>query len=136
MTLCNTCWPNAQYTATARLTCPSLQRRSRLLRGTHLKVAEASIEDIDYETARGLDKRQTALLASGERIRRHRICSSPGQPSTRHDAHLATSLKFKGYLIKILCARTSFLSQSLDINTLYDPRCALAGLARGNCLLR
>src|ERR1700680_2016261 len=33
------------------------QRRSRLLRGAHLKVAEASIEDINYKAARGLDKR-------------------------------------------------------------------------------
>lgn len=46
------------------------QRRSRLLRGAHLKVAEASIEDINYKAARGLDKRQIAQLASGEWIRR------------------------------------------------------------------
>jgi DNA replication protein DnaC len=36
------------------------QRRTRLLRGAHLKVAEASIEDINYKAARGLDKRQIA----------------------------------------------------------------------------
>jgi len=46
------------------------QRRTRLLRGAHLKVAEASIEDINYKAARGLDKRQIALLATGEWIRR------------------------------------------------------------------
>jgi DNA replication protein DnaC len=46
------------------------QRRTRLLRGAHLKVAEASIEDINYKAARGLDKRQIATLAGGEWIRR------------------------------------------------------------------
>jgi len=42
------------------------QRRTRLLRGAHLKVAAASIEDINYKAARGLDKRQIAQLATGE----------------------------------------------------------------------
>lgn len=46
------------------------QRRTRLLRGAHLKVAQASIEDIDYKAARGLDKRQIMTLASGEWVRR------------------------------------------------------------------
>jgi DNA replication protein DnaC len=46
------------------------QRRTRLLRGARLKVAGASIEDIDYKAARGLDKRQIATLATGEWIRR------------------------------------------------------------------
>jgi DNA replication protein DnaC len=46
------------------------QRRTRLLRGAHLKVAEASIEDINYKAARGLDKRQIAQLATGDWIRR------------------------------------------------------------------
>lgn len=46
------------------------QRRTRLLRGARLKVAGASIEDIDYKAARGLDKRQIASLATGEWIRR------------------------------------------------------------------
>jgi DNA replication protein DnaC len=46
------------------------QRRTRLLRGAHLKVAEASVEDINYKAARGLDKRQIAALAGGEWIRR------------------------------------------------------------------
>jgi len=46
------------------------QRRTRLLRGAHLKVAQASIEDIDYKAARGLDKRQITTLASGEWVRR------------------------------------------------------------------
>jgi DNA replication protein DnaC len=46
------------------------QRRTRLLRGARLKVAQASIEDINYKAARGLDKRQIAQLASGEWIRR------------------------------------------------------------------
>jgi DNA replication protein DnaC len=45
-------------------------RRTRLLRGARLKVAEASIEDINYKAARGLDKRQIAQLATGEWIRR------------------------------------------------------------------
>ena len=45
-------------------------RRMRLLRGARLKVAEASIEDINYKAARGLDKRQIATLATGEWIRR------------------------------------------------------------------
>ena len=46
------------------------QRRTRLLRGAHLKVAEACVEDINYKAARGLDKRQIATLATGEWIRR------------------------------------------------------------------
>ena len=46
------------------------QRRTRLLRGARLKVAEASLEDINYKAARGLDKRQIAQLATGEWIRR------------------------------------------------------------------
>lgn len=46
------------------------QRRTRLLRGARLKVSEASIEDINYKAARGLDKRQIATLATGEWIRR------------------------------------------------------------------
>ena len=46
------------------------QRRTRLLRGAKLKVAAASVEDIDYKAARGLDKRQIASLATGEWIRR------------------------------------------------------------------
>ena len=46
------------------------QRKSRLLRGAHLKVATACIEDINYKAARGLDKKQIATLATGEWIRR------------------------------------------------------------------
>jgi DNA replication protein DnaC len=46
------------------------QRRTRLLRGAHLKVTAACIEDINYKAARGLDKRQIATLASGEWVRR------------------------------------------------------------------
>jgi DNA replication protein DnaC len=46
------------------------QRRTRLLRGARLKVAEASLEDINHKAARGLDKRQIAQLATGEWIRR------------------------------------------------------------------
>ena len=46
------------------------QRRTRLLRGAHLKVAAACVEDINYKAARGLDKRQIAALAGGEWIRR------------------------------------------------------------------
>lgn len=46
------------------------QRRTRLLRGARLKVVAASVEDIDYKAARGLDKRQIATLATGEWIRR------------------------------------------------------------------
>jgi DNA replication protein DnaC len=46
------------------------QRRTRLLRGARLKVAEASVEDINYKAARGLDKRQIAALAGGEWVRR------------------------------------------------------------------
>src|ERR1700687_4572373 len=45
-------------------------RRTRLLRGAHLKVAAACVEDINYKAARGLDKRQIATLATGEWIRR------------------------------------------------------------------
>jgi hypothetical protein len=41
-------------------------RRTRLLRGARLKVAEACIEDINYKAARGLDKQQIATLATGE----------------------------------------------------------------------
>jgi DNA replication protein DnaC len=46
------------------------QCRTRLLRGAHLKIPEACVEDINYKAARGLDKRQIASLASGEWIRR------------------------------------------------------------------
>ena len=46
------------------------RRRTRLLRGARLKVSEASLEDINYKAARGLDKRQIATLATGEWIRR------------------------------------------------------------------
>ncbi len=46
------------------------QRRTRLLRGARLKVAEASLEDINYKVARGLDKRQITTLSTGEWIRR------------------------------------------------------------------
>src|ERR1700678_2252795 len=46
------------------------QRRTRLLRGARLKVAEACIEDINYKAARGLDKQQIATLATGEWLRR------------------------------------------------------------------
>lgn len=46
------------------------QRRTRLLRGARLKIAEACVEDINYKAARGLDKRQIAQLATGEWIRR------------------------------------------------------------------
>ncbi len=46
------------------------QRRTRLMRGAHLKVSEASIEDISYKATRGLDKRQIATLATGEWVRR------------------------------------------------------------------
>src|SRR3569833_4070583 len=46
------------------------QRRTRLLRGARLKVSEASLEDLNYRAARGLDKRQMATLATGEWIRR------------------------------------------------------------------
>jgi DNA replication protein DnaC len=50
--------------------CRDNQRRTRLLRGAHLKVAAACVEDINYKAARGLDKRQIATLATGEWIRR------------------------------------------------------------------
>lgn len=46
------------------------QRRTRLLRGARLKVAAASIADINYKAARGLDQRQIASLATGGWIRR------------------------------------------------------------------
>ena len=46
------------------------QCKSRLLRGAHLKVAAACIEDINFKAARGLDKKQIATLATGEWIRR------------------------------------------------------------------
>jgi len=46
------------------------RRRTRLLRGARLKVSEASLEDVNYKAARGLDKRQIATLATGEWIRR------------------------------------------------------------------
>lgn len=46
------------------------RRRTRLLRGARLKVSEASLEDVNYKSARGLDKRQVATLATGEWIRR------------------------------------------------------------------
>jgi hypothetical protein len=57
------------------------QRRSRLLRGAHLKVAAACIEDNNYKAARGLDKKQIASLATGEWIRRSQMCSSPVRPA-------------------------------------------------------
>jgi len=47
------------------------ERVSRLLKGARLKVGSAAIEDIDYRTGRGLDKKQFAHLASCDWIRRH-----------------------------------------------------------------
>lgn len=47
------------------------QRVSRLLKGARLKVGSAAIEDIDYRTGRGLDKKQIAHLASCDWLRRH-----------------------------------------------------------------
>ena len=44
------------------------QRRTRLLQQARLKVSQACLEDIDYRTARGLDKRQITALASCEWI--------------------------------------------------------------------
>ncbi len=67
------------------------QRRTRLLRGAHLKVAAACIEDINYKAARGLDKRQIATLASGEWIRRARTCSSPARPARVRPGSLVRS---------------------------------------------
>src|SRR6059058_5292473 len=66
------------------------QRRTRLLRGARLKVAEASLEDINYKAARGLDKRQIAQLASGEWIRRSQnllITGATGLGKTCSPAH-------------------------------------------------
>ena len=57
------------------------QRRTRLLRGAHLKVAEACVEDINYKAARGLDKRQIATLATGEWIRRAQNLLITGAPA-------------------------------------------------------
>ena len=46
------------------------QRRTRLLRGARLKFPQASLEDVNYKAARGLEKRQIAQLATGEWIHR------------------------------------------------------------------
>ena len=45
-------------------------RTTRLLRGAKLKHAQACVEDIDYRSTRGLDKRMIATLATGEWIQR------------------------------------------------------------------
>ena len=61
------------------------QRRTRLLRGAHLKVAAACVEDINYKAARGLDKRQIAALAGGEWIRRSQNLLITGATGSRKD---------------------------------------------------
>ena len=53
------------------------QRESRLLRGAHLKVAEACIEDINYKAARGLDK-------TPDRHARHRRVDPPLPEPAHH----------------------------------------------------
>jgi IstB-like ATP binding protein len=60
------------------------KRLARLLKAAKLKVSSACIEDIDW-------------LRHG-----HNVLITGATPSTRHDAHLATSLKFKGSLSRIL----------------------------------
>ena len=56
------------------------QRRTRLLRGARLKVAEASLEDINYKAARGLDKRQITTLSPASGSAELRTCLSPAPP--------------------------------------------------------
>ncbi|KAG0277057.1 hypothetical protein BGZ96_003030, partial [Linnemannia gamsii] len=46
------------------------RRIARLLKQARLKVSSACLEDIDYRTGRGLDKRQIASFASCDWIRR------------------------------------------------------------------
>jgi hypothetical protein len=53
------------------------------------------------------------------------------KPKTRHDAHLRTLLKFKGYLMSIFCAPSMSInlrSEALDFTTLDDPWCSRTGL--------
>jgi len=84
------------------------QRRTRLLRGARLKVAEASLEDINYKAARGLDKRQITTLATGEWIRRAQnllitgatgsgktwiACAWPNRPAVRATRFCTTACR-------------------------------------------
>jgi hypothetical protein len=62
----------------------------------------------------------------------------PIQTNTRHDAHLRTSLKIKGSLIRIRCyryvdtTRCGLLDRGrLQIDLAYDPRSPFAGLMCG-----
>ena len=57
-------------------------RTTRLLRAAKLKHAQASVEDIDYRTARGLDKRLIATLATGDWIQRGQGLTLTGKTGT------------------------------------------------------
>src|SRR6202521_432020 len=65
-------------------------------------------------------------------------CSARTRSNTRHDAHLRTSLKIKGSLIRIRCSRyvdttrCGLLDRGrLQIDLAYDPRSPFAGLMCG-----
>jgi len=78
------------------------------LRGAHLKVAEACVEDINYKAARGLDKRQIASLASGEWIRRTQNLLITGRPGrARLDRLRPRSTDLSPGRIGALLARTA-----------------------------
>src|SRR5277367_1017240 len=86
------------------------QRRTRLLRGARLKVAEASVEDINYKAARGLDKRQIAALAGGEWIRRSQnllITGATGSGKTWIACALAQQTCRQGGRLGALLARAA-----------------------------
>ncbi len=67
----------------------SLSRRLQLAK---LRDRRASIEDIDFQHPRGLDRTLTRRLATASGSPSSRISSSWGRPVTRHNAHLTTCL--------------------------------------------
>ena len=68
------------------------RRLTNRLAAAKLRFADACIEDIDFGSRRGLDRRNTLQLAQGAWLKRRRISSSPGRPSPLHNAHLTMPL--------------------------------------------
>ena len=79
------------------------RRLERLLKQAKLKYPEACIEDLDTRRARGLDTRQLASLAGVRLGARRTQCAAHGAHRSRDIiAHLATSLKFKMDLTRVV----------------------------------
>jgi len=75
------------------------RRCARLLKAAKLKYPQAAIEDLDSRSTRGLERSAVMSLALGEWVQGGYAVLITGPPTTRHDAHLTTSLKLKRYLI-------------------------------------